>query len=299
MSRRDRLTRFLVVKIKAGMVPHSLPQQLPVEEQALYLQGAFFNTAVVQMSEAMVHLCMAIAQHEDVQARLAANLEDDRYLDHVIAETLRLYPLFGISHRITLADIALNEHTTLPQGSVVCFNHLNYHRTGFEDPERFNPDRWDNLSPHEQHYIPFGVSGNRPCPASGLAPVTMRAAVRETFRHYEFYSSASHTRSSPNRGPCLLVSRIDGVNTRLRQAILVFLQMRDRWEDVWRSLVQLVLGTYMVWDARRLRLCANYFEGPFARADKNKEASPVSSCPYSGHAQQQLPSRRGTHHRCK
>ena len=39
-----------------------------------------------------------------------------------------------------------------------------------------------------------------------------------------------------------------------------YLRLRDRWEDVWRSLVQLVLGTYMVWDAHRLRLCATYFE---------------------------------------
>ena len=37
------------------------------------------------------------------------------------------------------------------------------------------------------------------------------------------------------------------------------MRLRDRWEDVSRSLLQLVLGTYMVWDARRLRLCRNYF----------------------------------------
>jgi hypothetical protein len=37
------------------------------------------------------------------------------------------------------------------------------------------------------------------------------------------------------------------------------LRIRDRWEDVWRSVVQLVLGTYMVWDARRQHLCQTYF----------------------------------------
>jgi hypothetical protein len=42
--------------------------------------------------------------------------------------------------------------------------------------------------------------------------------------------------------------------------LLAHLRLRDRWEDVWRSLTQLVLGTYMVWDAHRLRLCATYFE---------------------------------------
>lgn len=39
------------------------------------------------------------------------------------------------------------------------------------------------------------------------------------------------------------------------------MRLKDGWEDVWRSLVQLVLGTYMVWDARRLRLCERHFSG--------------------------------------
>ena len=283
MNRRHRLTRFLLENIKAGKVPFVLPERLAIEEQAFYLQGAFFNTAVVQMSEAMVHLCMVIAQHDEVQVRLTANLEDDRYLDRVIAETLRLYPLFGISHRITSADIVLDEGTTIPQGAVLCFNHSEYHRTGFDHPERFDPERWENLSPHEQNYIPFGVAANRPCPASGLAPVTMRAVIREMLRRYAVYSSASHTRSSPNRGPCLIVSRNSSLDTRLQRTILVYLRVRDRWEDVWRSLVQLVLGTYMVWDARRLRLCANYFEGTAAHVSSAGAAAVVRSCPITQH----------------
>ncbi|HEY2949394.1 MAG TPA: cytochrome P450, partial [Micromonosporaceae bacterium] len=62
----------------------------------------------------------------------------------------------------------------------------------------------------------------------------------------------------PNRGPCLMTPI--GTGTRLRTPALVFLRVRDRWEDVGRSLIQLVLGTYMVWDARRLRLCERYFD---------------------------------------
>jgi hypothetical protein len=40
----------------------------------------------------------------------------------------------------------------------------------------------------------------------------------------------------------------------------VVVRVRDRWEDVWRSVVQLVLGTWMVLDARRLRLAERYFD---------------------------------------
>ncbi len=260
MEKRSRLTRFLLGKVQASEVPHPLPAQLSTKEKALYLQGVFFNTAVVQMSEAMVHLFLAIAQHHEVQARLVAHPEDERYLDHVIAETLRLYPLFGIAHRITADEITLDERGRIPRGSVVCFNYPRFHQLGFENPERFDPDRWMHMAPGEANYIPFGVTANRPCPAQGLATITMRAVARELLRRFDLYSSASHTRSIPNRGPCLLVARETPCSTARRRALLVWMRVRDCWEDVWRSLVQLVLGTYMVWDARRLRLCERYFE---------------------------------------
>lgn len=260
MEKRERLTNFLIGKLQAGEVPCVLPEGLSIRERALYLQGAFFNTAVVQMSEAMVHLLMAIAQHTEVQATLVSNLEDDRYLDRVIAETFRVYPLFGISHRIATAEIPVSDGAIIPKNSVLCFNHAEFHRTSFRDPDRFDPDRWERLSSHQENYIPFGVAANRPCPASGLAPVTMRAATRETLKCFALFSSASHIRSIPNRGPCLLISRRSNYHPNLRGARLFFLRLRDRWEDVWRSVVQLVLGTYMVWDARRQKLCQHYFE---------------------------------------
>ncbi|MEU3166620.1 cytochrome P450 [Streptosporangium sp. NPDC006930] len=324
MDRRDRLTRYL-----AGLLPRvrdRLPAGLSAREQALYLQGTFFNTAVVQMSEATAHLLMVLAQHPETQAEVLAG--DDRHLDRVISETLRLYPLFGIAHRVTTGDISLDEHTTIPAGSVLCFDYPAFHREGFSDPGRFDPGRFatdrshanyshldrssqappepdrsgrggrtgrsgrgdrpdhsgqsgpapdrpapgcpvsgrprpDRPAVRELNHIPFGIAANRPCPAWRLAPITMRVAVREVLRAYALDTSASHTRSMPNRGPCLLVPR-GARRGAAHRATLVFVRFRDRWEDVWRSLVQLVLGTYMVWDAREQRLCERHF----AEADR-------------------------------
>jgi hypothetical protein len=257
MSRRHRLTRYLVERLERGDALPPLPAGLSTRERALYLQGAFFNTAVVQMSEATAHLLMVLAQHPDAQARLAAAPDDAGYFDNVLDETMRLYPLFGIAHRITSAEIAVDGHT-IPDGSVLCFNYPAYHRTGYDDPEAFRPERWERLSHRDAAFIPFGVTGNRPCPARGIAPVAIRAATREVLRRYALASSASHTRSIPNRGPCVLVPRSARPEPRLLP-LLAFVRVRDRWEDVWRSLVQLVLGSYMVWDARRLRLCERHF----------------------------------------
>jgi len=198
MGRRNRLTRYLIDQVELGAVPHPLPTQLSTRQQALYLQGTFFNTAVLQMSEAMVHLLLTLAQHPQAQDRVASEGDDGEYLDRVIDESLRLYPLFSIAHRITSAQ--------------------------------------------------------------GLAPITMKVAARAILRQFTLHSSAAHTRSIPNRGPCLIVPRSQLLGRRARRGLLLGMRACDRWEEVWRSIVQLVLGTYMIWDARRLRLSQRHFE---------------------------------------
>jgi hypothetical protein len=264
MRRRAKLTAFLRQRLDERAIPHALPTSLTDEETAWYLQGAFFNTAIVQMSEAMTHLLLAVAEHPAVQARLVTEPDDDNYVDRVIDETFRRYPLFGIAHRITSADIDV-AGDTVPAGSVLCFSYPDYHRAGYPNPDEFDPDRWLRLAARDANFIPFGVTANRPCPARGLAPVTMRVVLREVLRRYRLASSAHHIRSIPNRGPCLLVAP----DRTVRPGSLALMRLRDRWEDVSRSLTQLVLGSYMVWDARRRSLSDNYFAQtcPMAEGD--------------------------------
>jgi hypothetical protein len=264
LGRRERLTRYLLDRLRAGEVPVRLPDGFTDQETAFYLQGAFFNTAVVQMSEAMAHLLLIIAQHPQVQRELIDHLEDDDDLwDRVIDETLRVHPLFGIAHRITSAPIDLDGGDQLPTGSVLLFNYLAFQRTGPAADDEFRPERWQSLKRREAHFIPFGVTANRACPARGVAPVMMRAVGREVLRRYALASSVGHTRSLPSRGPCLLIRQGSARSTRAR---LAWMWLRDRWDDVALSLTQLVLGSYMVWDARRQRLCADYFAAELEEA---------------------------------
>lgn len=280
MDRRDRLTRYLRARVDAGTAPVVLPEPFTAQETAWWLQGAFFNTAVVQMSEAMAHLLLAIAQHPPTQLALRRALDGpaadaDRLLDRVIDETMRVHPLFGVAHRITSTPIEVTPDVTLPAGSVLLFNYLAYQRTGPAADDEFDPDRWLRLSRREAHFLPFGVTANRACPARGVAPVMMRAVTREVLRRYALVSSVRHDRSLPSRGPCYLVPAGPAADAAAGPAAdaavltagaapgrlrLWSMRTGDRWADVWRSLVQLVLGTVMVLHARRLRLCANHFD---------------------------------------
>ncbi|WP_405162018.1 cytochrome P450 [Nocardia sp. NBC_01499] len=275
MRRRDRLTRYLLARIDAGDVPHQLPSLLSRRERAYYLQGAFFNTAVVQMSEGMAHLLLAIAKHQDVQARILAE-PNTHYLDHVLDETLRQFPLFGIAHRITTGDIDIDDGSTIPAGTVLCFNYQEFERTGHTDPDRFDPDRWSTQHPRETH-IPFGVAANRPCPAWRVSPIAMRVVTRTVLDRYRLQSSVSHTRSIPHRAPCLLLSTDNPPPPILLRTSLTALRARDRFEDVWRGITQLVLGTWMVLDARHQSLCATYFAA--------QDSQEPSACPVTGSRQ--------------
>jgi hypothetical protein len=265
MTQRNQLTHYIYEKLERGEFPYTFPDGFSRQEQAYYLQGTYFNTAIVQMSEAMAHLLMALAQHPGIQADLADAPDDDQLFDAVLNETLRLFPLFGIAHRITSEEIQV-EVRTIEKGSVVCFNYPEYHRLGFDDPDLFEPNRWRRCPMKDPNHIPFGMPRNRPCPAMRVALLSMRRFTRCLLRKYRFATSAGHTRSLPNRGPCLVTVRDAAEpSPAFERLLLLAMRLRDRWEDAYRSVVQLVFGTIMILDARRLRLCENYF--------KNLEAS--------------------------
>ncbi|WP_369191769.1 cytochrome P450 [Streptomyces sp. R08] len=264
MDRRARLTEYLRARLANDPPPVPLPSSLTAREQAYYLQGTFFNTAVVQMSEAMAHLLLALATHRPVQDRLVAGEEEPDFLDGVINETLQHFPLFGVAHRITSGEIPRDGQDPIPAGSVLLFNYPEYQGSG---GDVFDPDRWLRPDTRPTAFIPFGVTANRPCPARGFAVLTMRVAAEEVLRGFRLESSVEHTRSLPSRGPCLLVARTGAAapgspargGTRLASMRLAAMRLADRWAAVPRSLTQLVLGSYMVWDARRQGLCRNYF----------------------------------------
>ncbi|MBO0925493.1 cytochrome P450 [Cellulomonas sp. zg-ZUI199] len=250
LDRRDRLTAYLRDRVEAGTCPVVLPPPFTAQETAWYLQGAFFNTAVVQMSEAAAHVLLCAGAYGPARGQV----DDDEALDRIVDETLRVHPLFGIAHRITSAPIDVGD-ATLPTGSVLLFNYLAYQRTGTAPDDTFDPERWRTLRPRDAHFIPFGVTANRACPARGSAPVMLRAVLRG-FRRYDVTSSAAHTRSMPNRGPAYLTPAGAPGPGRARLAAM---RLADRWADVGRSVQQLVLGTVMVLDARRRRPCTTYF----------------------------------------
>merc|ERR1712216_69380 len=83
MDKRRRLYKYLYDKLTEGGAASELDEEISQEEWALFMQGVFFTTGVVQLSEGMAHIAMALAQHPHVVQKLRANPQDNVYLNHV------------------------------------------------------------------------------------------------------------------------------------------------------------------------------------------------------------------------
>jgi len=214
-----------------------------------------------------------------------------------------VWPLFGIAHRITSAPITAPGGKEYPAGSVFCFNYPKFHHSGCEDPESFKPERWLTLSKTKAHYMPFGVMANRPCPAQRVSLILTKAIIRVAVLRAQFFSSATHIRSLPCRGPSVMLARASSFlptgarkplpallsedakspmspreivipkstepaaaidkpsvaqDAKIRASILL-LRFRDTWGNSFNALTQLVVGSYMMWEHKKLQLCTGFF----------------------------------------
>jgi len=131
------------------------------------------------------NLFYLLAHHPDVQQRLRTEvlsvvgdldynqLMGMKYLQKVITEALRLYPVLPQLNRHALRDTILpigggpdgKSPIFVPEGtnfdtSFYVLHHLP--EIWGPDAEEFNPDRWDTIKPGPWEYVPFG-GGPRQC----------------------------------------------------------------------------------------------------------------------------------------
>lgn len=303
---RDQLTAHVEQKLREGCCDWiEFDDALSTRERALYIQGVHLVTGVVQLSEGMGHLFVALAQHPQLEpptetskaeplpasategggAGVSSSAAMAEYLGRAITESLRVWPLFGIAHRITSAPIVVpTTGETIPAETVLCFNFERYQHdpSSFDRPGHFEPQRWLGVGGAEKRatsYIPFGVAGNRPCPAQRMSLVVMQEAAETFHESVQCFSSIVHSRSLPCRGLCMLTSRRDSHQSPddtltcssvdslpappsgwFIIVILALLTVREVIASTWRSLSQLGCMVYSVKEARRLRYAQKIFE---------------------------------------
>ncbi|XP_015117287.1 cytochrome P450 4C1 isoform X1 [Diachasma alloeum] len=130
-----------------------------------------------------------LGESEDVREEHLSKL---RYLEMVIRETLRLFPIAPLMVRKTTGRIEL-ESCTLPEDCSIVLAAFMTHRSEkyWNEPEKFDPDRFlpENIKKrHPYAYVPFS-GGPRGCLGQKFAIICLKTLVANLIRSYSFETS--------------------------------------------------------------------------------------------------------------
>ncbi|KAM6155818.1 cytochrome P450 3A24-like [Rhynchocyon petersi] len=162
-----------------------------ISAQAITFISAGYETSSLTLSYITYHL----AVHPEVQAKLQEEIESAfpdkadptyegllkmEYLDMVVNETLRLFPVGGRLERVCKKTVEIHG-VTIPKGTVVIIPTYVLHRDPdyWPEPEEFRPERFSKenekkLDPYM--FLPFGA-GPRNCVGMRFVLLSMKAAL--------------------------------------------------------------------------------------------------------------------------
>lgn len=155
-------------------------------------------------STTLSFLMYLLATHPEVQQKLQEEIDTTfpnkapptydalvqmEYLDMVLNETLRLFPVAGRIERVCKKDVEI-KGVLIPKGTVVMVPSIVLQRdsTFWPEPEEFHPERFskenkDSINPYI--YLPFGT-GPRNCIGMRFALMNMKLAVVRVLQNFSF-----------------------------------------------------------------------------------------------------------------
>jgi cytochrome P450 family 135 len=150
-----------------------------LRDELMTLLVAGHETTATMLGWVIERLVRHPAKLERLCTELAAG--EDRYLDAVISETLRLRPVIPIVARWLTEPMEIGGRV-LPAGvSVAPCIYLVHRRPDlYPEPERFLPERFLDNPPGTYTWIPFG-GGVRRCLGASFAQFEMKSVLRAIF----------------------------------------------------------------------------------------------------------------------
>ena len=200
-------------------------------------------------SKALTWTLFLLAQHPEVMEALQDELQRELggeapsyqqiytlpVLDRVIKESLRVLTPAVIFARDVTEETQLGGYH-IPAGSEVIYSPYMIHvdERIFEQPKRFDPDRWLHIKPGKYEYLPFGV-GSRTCLGSSFGGMQLRLMVALIVQHCRLETVPNQTIDvqtnvviSPKGGLDMVVRPVDGKHRESRQPVQGYIrQMVD------------------------------------------------------------------------
>ncbi len=181
-ERTDVLSRL----IREGGQDEDKLSDVELRDQLVTLLLAGHETTATALAWALYELGRQPELMRRTQA--AADSEDvdgDAWLDAVLKESMRLHPVIPMVVR-TLMKPQTIAGIDIPRGATVGPSILIAHsrEDNYDDPERFDPERFLGRNPTTNTWIPFG-GGVRSCIGAGFAMMEGVAVLREVFRRFD------------------------------------------------------------------------------------------------------------------
>ncbi|HEX3853140.1 MAG TPA: cytochrome P450 [Polyangiaceae bacterium] len=182
-ERRDMLSMLLEARDEVGTALS--------EDDLVGHAGVIFAAGHETSSNALSWTLFLLAQHPRVLADLCdelngrlhggapsfEDLADLPLLDHVVKESLRLFPPAPLNHRITARDSELGDYR-IPSGTEILSSIYHTHRMPelYTEPLCFMPERWAKLDPGPYAYNPFSA-GPRMCIGATFAQFEIKVVL--------------------------------------------------------------------------------------------------------------------------
>ncbi|MFE3187555.1 cytochrome P450 [Nocardia sp. NPDC059240] len=194
-ARTDVLSRLLAAG--SGENPTDAPlSDAELRDQLVTLLLAGHETTASALSWA----CHELAANPEIQAqaRRAAHDGDEKYLEAVLKEAMRLHTVIAATGRKLTRDMTIGG-IELPKGTVVSTSILLAHErtAAFPDALTFRPERFLEGEVAANTWLPFG-GGVRRCIGAGFSLMEGTAVLREILTRYRL-SLPAGTGSEPSK----------------------------------------------------------------------------------------------------
>jgi cytochrome P450 len=168
------------------------------EDELLGHAGVMFAAGHETSANALIWTLFLLSQHPQIAADLhdelttvlhgeaptVAQLAELPLLERVIKESMRVLPPVPWNGRVTSQPTELGGYM-LPTGTEVF---ISFHQTHqmpelYPEPEVFNPQRWETISPSIYEYCPFSA-GSRVCIGAGFAMMEIKIVLALLLQRY-------------------------------------------------------------------------------------------------------------------
>ncbi|CAO1297746.1 unnamed protein product [Diamesa tonsa] len=158
---------------------------------------AFYNIAKYpEVQQKVFDEIVSVFGNDLKKKATISDLNDLKYLDLVIKETLRLHPSVGLFGRKVLEEVEINGKIFPKDTNIIIAAYfMGKDPKIWSKPEQFIPERFDvEVSSEKSNpfgYVPFSA-GSRNCIGQKFAMLEMKSTISKVLRHYHLSVQENH-----------------------------------------------------------------------------------------------------------